>query len=73
MGGASLVSSGFYIFLYGLNKYFGGFYGQTYFTHFRSGETKGTPGKVFEHIFACLESGRVYPDDEHRRSSIVRL
>ena len=42
-------------------------------TYFRSGEKKGTPGKVFEHIFACLESGRVYPDDEHRRSSIVKL
>ncbi|MCF6266275.1 MAG: alpha/beta hydrolase [Desulfuromusa sp.] len=42
-------------------------------TYFRSGTSKGTPGKVFEHIFACLESGRVYPDDEHRRSSIVKL
>jgi len=42
-------------------------------SYFRSGEKKGTPGKVFEHIFACLSSGRVYPDDEYRRSSIVKL
>ncbi|MDA3806995.1 MAG: hypothetical protein PF440_03690, partial [Thiomicrorhabdus sp.] len=42
-------------------------------SYYRSGERKGTPGKVFEHIFACLESGRVYPDDEYRRSSIVKL
>ena len=42
-------------------------------SYFRSGEKEGTPGKVFEHIFACLDSGRVYPDDEHRRSSIVTL
>ncbi|MDX2480555.1 MAG: alpha/beta hydrolase [Desulfuromusa sp.] len=42
-------------------------------SYFLSGESKGTAGKVFEHIFACLESGRVYPDDEYRRSSIVKL
>ncbi|MEA3363973.1 MAG: alpha/beta hydrolase [Thermodesulfobacteriota bacterium] len=42
-------------------------------SYFRSGTSKGTPGKVFEHIFACLESGRVYPDDEYRRSSIIKL
>jgi len=41
-------------------------------SYFRSGARKGTSGKVFEHIFACLESGRVYPDDEYRRSSIIR-
>jgi esterase/lipase superfamily enzyme len=42
-------------------------------SYFRSGEKKGAPGQVFEHIFACLSSGRVYPDDEYRRSSIVKL
>ena len=42
-------------------------------TYFRSGTTKGTPGEVFNHIFACLVSGRVFPEDEHRRSSIIRL
>lgn len=41
-------------------------------SYFRSGKRKGMPGKVFEHIFECLEAGRVYPDDEFRRSSIIR-
>jgi esterase/lipase superfamily enzyme len=41
-------------------------------SYFRSGKKQGTPGKVFEHIFACLELGRVYPEDEYRRSSIIR-
>ncbi|SIT10310.1 hypothetical protein SAMN05421760_11529 [Neptunomonas antarctica] len=34
---------------------------------------KGEPGKVFEHIFSCLLSGRVYCDDDNRRSSIIHL
>ncbi len=42
-------------------------------SYFRSGTKKGEPGNVFKHIFSCLLSGRVYPDDEERRSSIVRL
>jgi hypothetical protein len=41
-------------------------------SYFRSGKRKGTPGKVFDHIFECLELGRVYPEDEFRRSSIIR-
>ncbi len=41
-------------------------------TYFRSGKRKGRPGKVFNHIFKCLESGRVFPEDEHQRSSIIR-
>lgn len=40
-------------------------------SYFRSGSRKGTPGLVFNHIFSCLLSGRVYPDDEYRRSSII--
>ncbi len=40
-------------------------------SYFRSGTRKGTPGQVFNHIFSCLLSGRVYPDDEYRRSSII--
>lgn len=40
-------------------------------SYFRSGTRKGTPGLVFNHIFSCLLSGRVYPDDEKRRSSII--
>jgi esterase/lipase superfamily enzyme len=41
-------------------------------SYFRSGENKGEPGKVFDHIFDCLLSGRVFPEDEFRRSSIIR-
>ncbi len=42
-------------------------------SYFRSGTRKGTPGEVFNHIFECLISGRVYPEDEFRRSSIIKL
>jgi esterase/lipase superfamily enzyme len=42
-------------------------------SYFRSGSKKGTPGKVFKHIFSCLVSGRVFPEDEKRRASIVKL
>jgi esterase/lipase superfamily enzyme len=42
-------------------------------SYFRSGLKKGTPGEVFNHIFECLISGRVFPEDEFRRSSIVKL
>lgn len=42
-------------------------------SYFRSGTRKGTPGEVFKHIFNCLLSGRVFPDDEFRRSSIIKL
>jgi esterase/lipase superfamily enzyme len=42
-------------------------------SYFRSGTRKGVPGEVFNHIFSCLDSGRVFPEDEHRRSSIIRL
>ena len=41
-------------------------------SYFRSGTRRGQPGKVFEHIFATLKSGRVYPDDEFRRTSIIK-
>ncbi|MEN8207005.1 MAG: alpha/beta hydrolase [Pseudomonadota bacterium] len=41
-------------------------------SYFRSGTKKGQPGKVFDHIFATLLKGRVYPDDEFRRTSIIR-
>ncbi|MGY8871577.1 MAG: alpha/beta hydrolase [Pseudomonadales bacterium] len=40
-------------------------------SYFRSGSKKGSPGKVFKHIFECLLSGRVFPDDEDRRTSII--
>jgi len=41
-------------------------------SYFRSGRKKGQPGLVFEHIFSCIESGRVFPEDEKRRSTIIR-
>jgi esterase/lipase superfamily enzyme len=41
-------------------------------SYFRSGTRKGQPGKVFDHIFAALKTGRVYPDDEFRRTSIIK-
>lgn len=44
--------------------------GHSYFT---CGRRKGTTGEVFKHIFSCLISGRVFPEDEHRRTTIVRL
>lgn len=41
-------------------------------SYFREGRTKGKPGLVFDHIFACLLSGRVFPQDEFRRTTIIR-
>jgi len=41
-------------------------------SYFRSCESEGQPGKVFEHLFECLIKGRVFPDDEFRRSTIIR-
>lgn len=41
-------------------------------TYFRSGPVKGQPGKVFEHIWGTLMTGRVFPDEEGRRTSIIR-
>jgi esterase/lipase superfamily enzyme len=41
-------------------------------SYFRSGRTRGQPGLVFDHIFQCLKSGRVFPQDEARRSAIIR-
>lgn len=42
-------------------------------SYFRSGKKKGTPGVVFEHIFATMLTGRVFPRDEFRKSSILAL
>lgn len=41
-------------------------------SYFRSGRVKGQPGVVFEHIYGCLKTGRVFPEDEARRSTIMR-
>lgn len=41
-------------------------------SYFRSGRRRGQPGLVFEHIFETLLSGRVFPEDEYRRTTIIR-
>lgn len=42
-------------------------------SYFRSGTKKGEPGVVFDHIFSCMVSGRVFPHDEFRKSAILDL
>ena len=41
-------------------------------SYFLSGRIDGQPGRVFEHIFAALTSGRVFPDEEYRRTTIIK-
>ncbi len=41
-------------------------------SYFRSGKDKGSPGKVFDHIWGTLMTGRVFPEDEFQRTSIIR-
>jgi esterase/lipase superfamily enzyme len=41
-------------------------------TYFASGRKEGEPGVVFDHLFNCIVSGRVFPNDELRRSIILR-
>lgn len=42
--------------------------GHTYFL----ANDKGQPGSVFQHILKCIQLGRVFPDDEKRRMSILQ-
>lgn len=42
--------------------------GHTYFLT----NDKGQPGSVFQHMLKCIQLGRVFPDDETRRASILR-
>lgn len=42
-------------------------------SYFRSTKKKGEPGVVFNHIFETLLTGRVFPSDEYRKSSILSL
>ena len=42
-------------------------------SYFRSGKKKGQPGLVFDHIFQTLLTGRPFPTDEFRKSSILGL
>ncbi|WP_078122073.1 alpha/beta hydrolase [Thiosocius teredinicola] len=41
-------------------------------SYFRSSRRKGSAGKVFDHIFECLVSGRVFPENEHQRSTVIK-
>lgn len=41
-------------------------------SYFRSGRTAGKPGVVFDHIFESLVTGRVFPEDEFRRRTVLR-
>lgn len=41
-------------------------------SYFRSGRKEGEPGLVFEHIYTCLKKGRVFPEHELQRSTIIR-
>lgn len=40
--------------------------------YFRSGLTRGEPGLVFDHIFSTILTGRVFPDNEYRRTTILK-
>ncbi|XOF33363.1 MAG: alpha/beta hydrolase [Candidatus Electrothrix sp. YB6] len=40
-------------------------------SYFRSGRVQGKSGLVFDHIFSTLVTGRVFPGDEFRRTSII--
>lgn len=42
-------------------------------SYFKSGKKKGEPGVVFDHIFETLLSGRVFPTDEYRKSTILGM
>ena len=42
-------------------------------TYFRSGKKKGHPGLVFNHIFQTLLTGRPFPADEYRKTSILGM
>ena len=41
-------------------------------SYFRSGRTAGQAGQVFDHIFTSLRTGRVFPEDESRRTTIIK-
>ena len=42
-------------------------------SYFRSGDKKGEPGVVFDHIFETILTGRVFPSEDFRKSSILGL
>lgn len=42
-------------------------------SYFKSGRKKGEFGVVFEHLFETILSGRVFPDDQNRKTTILSL
>lgn len=40
--------------------------------YFGYGKTPGRSGLVFDHIFRCIQTGRVFPDDPDQRSIVLR-
>ena len=42
-------------------------------SYFRSGKKFGTPGVVFAHLMDTMLTGRVFPTDESRKTSIMKL
>ena len=40
-------------------------------SYFRSGRTPGKAGVVFNHIFACLQTGRVFLEDPEQRLTVL--
>lgn len=42
-------------------------------SYFSSGKKKGKPGEVFDHIFQTMLTGRVFPTEEFRKSTILGL
>jgi hypothetical protein len=42
-------------------------------SYFRSGLRRREAGVVFDHIFSAVLSGRVIPEDEFRRTTIIRM
>jgi len=40
-------------------------------SYFRSGRTPGKAGVVFNHIFACLQTGRVFPENPEQRLTVL--
>ncbi len=41
-------------------------------SYFRTGRIKGQPGLVFDHLYETLKTGRVFPGEEGRRTTIIR-
>lgn len=41
-------------------------------SYFRSGTVKNKPGLVFDHIFECLRTGRVFPENSEQRTTIIK-